>query len=79
MTKKQFNEFTNQYPNIAKILENPEILTKDMKLMEKVQLDSWQTTALLIMGHIWKCKGANVFHNPVNPEKLGNKVNARNS
>jgi lipopolysaccharide biosynthesis regulator YciM len=67
----EFKKFQEDYPQIADLLLNPEKLTKDVSLLEKVQLDNWQTTANLIMGNLWKFKGANIFHLPVNPQKLG--------
>lgn len=71
ISEADFKRFTTEYPQIAEILLNPEKLTSDQELMEKIQLDNWQTTALLIMTTIWKTKNANVFHSPVNPVKLG--------
>lgn len=71
LTLSKFKTFQENFPQIAELLLNPEKLTKDVALMEKVQLDNWQTTANLIMGNLWKFKGANIFHYPVNPEKLG--------
>lgn len=71
MTGKDFENFALKFPQIAKILKDPETLTKNKNLMEKAQLESWQSTAILIMGNLWKFKSANVFHAPVNPVKLG--------
>lgn len=71
ISETDFKNFKQLYPQIAEILLNPEKLTSDQELMEKIQLDNWQTTALHIMSALWKIKGANVFHSPVNPEKLG--------
>ena len=75
-----FKNFKLEHPQIAEILLNPEKLTSDQELMEKIQLDNWQTTALHIMSTLWKIKNANVFHAPVNPVKLGRfKTNTRYS
>lgn len=74
LCEADFNDFKNKFPQIAELLLDPEKLTKDVKLMEKVQLDSWQSTANVIMNTLWKFKGANIFHYPVNPEKLGIRI-----
>lgn len=71
MTVKDFENFSLKFPQIAKILMNPDILTQNVDLMQKVQLDSWRSTAILIMDNLWKFKASNVFHAPVNPVKLG--------
>jgi hypothetical protein len=71
MSVKDFENFSLKFPQIAKILKDPEILTKNKTLMEKAELESWQNTAILIMGNLWKFKASNVFHAPVNPVKLG--------
>lgn len=73
ISELDFKNFKLDFPQIAEILLNPEKLTSDQELMEKIQLDNWQTTALHIMSALWKIKGANVFHSPVNPVKLGIK------
>jgi hypothetical protein len=71
ISEEDFKLFTSEFPQIAEFLLKPEKLTSDQELMEKIQLDNWQTTALHIMATLWKIKGANVFHVPVNPQKLG--------
>lgn len=79
ISEGDFKQFKLDFPQIAEFLLNPEKLTSDQELMEKIQLDNWQTTALFIMNTLWKIKGANVFHSPVNPEKLGKRlINFRN-
>ena len=74
ITEADFKEFSDKFPRIAAILLNPERLTKDLELMEKMQIESWQTTAVHILTRLWKFKGSNVFQAPVNPEKLGNHI-----
>lgn len=71
ISEDDFKLFISEFPQIAEFLLKPEKLTSDQELMEKIQLDNWQTTALHIMATLWKIKGANVFHVPVNPDKLG--------
>ena len=71
ITETDFKEFSEKFPHIAEILLNPKRLTKDLELMEKMQIESWQTTAVHILNRLWKFKGSNVFQTPVNPEKLG--------
>ena len=77
ISEADFELFKKEFPLIAEFLLKPEKLTSDQELMEKIQLDNWQTTALHIMTTLWKIKGANVFHNPVDPVKLGRPLTSR--
>ena len=73
MNEKGFKEFTEKFPEIANLLKNPEKLLENDILKDKIKNENWQDVALLILSSLWKFKGANVFHQPVNPEKLGKK------
>ena len=74
ITEADFKEFSKKFPRIAEMLLTPEKLTKDLELMGKIQIESWQLTAMDILNMLWKFKGANVFQAPVNPEKLGKQL-----
>ena len=39
-------------------------------LMDKLKKDTWRTIALKIISNLWKAKGGNFFHEPVDPVKL---------
>lgn len=79
VNNSEFKSFSQQYPQIAQLLKNPDKLTNNHNLMETIQLDNWQNTALMILNALWKLKGANIFHQPVNPIKLGKQTNTRHS
>ncbi len=45
LTEKDFQDFKNQFPVLADILENPDRVYTDEKLISIVEKDPWQSTA----------------------------------
>jgi hypothetical protein len=70
LTIKEFQDFKAEFPQIGEILLNPDMLSKKLSDMTKDLLEDWRTTALLILNSLWKFKGAQIFHDPVDPVKL---------
>lgn len=65
-----FANFRQQYPNIAELLMNPDILDSNQEITDKMLQDNWQTVATQLLNTLWKSKCANIFHIPVDPIKL---------
>ncbi len=70
ISKTDFKEFQKKFPNIAKILLNPEKILNNEDILMKLKKDVWQSVGHKIMHALWKSKGAMVFHEEVDPEKL---------
>lgn len=66
----EYFEFEKKYPNICRVLKNPEMLQMHPDLMSFFKRDVWRTIALKIISNLWKAKGGNFFHEPVDPVKL---------
>lgn len=71
LTVKEFEEFSDKFPEIAELLLNPDNFKEQLNDMEKDEVGDWQNTAILILDSLWKYKGSNIFHSPVDPVRLG--------
>lgn len=71
ITEAEFEQFREQYPKLAQILLNPELLNTNTNLQALISQESWQAAASQLMSATWKIKNANIFHYPVDPVKLG--------
>ena len=69
------DRFEAQHPEIAKFWLDPNSLEKLIpasKIPDNAPLyESWDKAAKRLMSSLWKCNQAWIFHEPVDPEKLG--------
>ena len=70
LTTEEWEQFKKDYPVVAGYLENPDSIPRD-KIEEENQLEGWESVAGQILNNLWKFKGAQIFHRPVDPIKLG--------
>ena len=70
VSEADFGKFREQHPLVAELLLNPEKLDANHEVMDKLQRENWQTVATQLLNTLWKTKGANIFHAPVDPVKL---------
>ena len=60
---------------VADILENKTLLGKvpmpRLPDSNTPLYDGWDKTAKRLMNSLWRCSAAQIFHNPVDPDKLG--------
>lgn len=71
ISETEFEKFRAQYPKLAQILLNPELLHTNTNLQALVSQENWQAAASQLVSTAWKIKNANIFHYPVDPIKLG--------
>ena len=64
---EDFAKLKAQFPEVAKLLLNPEMVNQNDDIYEKLDQETWQEVANKIIKNLWKCKGANIFHEPVDP------------
>lgn len=70
VSENDFAKFKQDYPNIAELFLNPDRLNTNQDLRDKLERDNWQTVASQLLNTLWKSKGANIFHVPVDHVKL---------
>jgi hypothetical protein len=68
-TQKDFEMFKEEYPDIAKLLQNPLSISPEA-LDANNEPEEWHSVCTQIFNTIWKSKGANIFHKPVDTVKL---------
>lgn len=75
VTEQEFLEFKRQCPVVAELLENHALLSQVPlpKLVDSNTplYDSWDKAAKRLINSIWRCTSASIFHNPVDPDRLG--------
>ena len=75
VTDEEFLDFKRQCPEVAEILE-------DTSLLHQIPLpklpdsntplyDCWDKAAKRLINSLWRCSSAQIFHNPVDPDRLG--------
>jgi len=64
-------EFRQNFPQIARLLAQPEALSSSSSLAAKATQESWQSAASQLLSAAWKIKEAHLFHAPVDVKKLG--------
>jgi len=68
-TQKDFEMFKEEYPDIAKLLQNPLSIAPEA-LDQNNEAEEWHSVCTQIFNTVWKSKGANIFHKPVDTVKL---------
>ena len=68
-SQKDFEEFKELYPEIANFLSNPLSISPEA-LDQSNEPDEWFSVVTQIFNAVWKLKGANIFHKPVDTVKL---------
>jgi hypothetical protein len=70
LTTEEWEQFKRDHPIVAGYIENPDSIPRD-KLEDESQYEGWESVANQILNNLWKMKGAQIFHKPVDPIKLG--------
>lgn len=65
-----FIEFQKQYPEIAQLLMNPELIEKIPNLLDLIEKNNWKKNAMKIINNLWKIKSSSIFHQPVDVEQF---------
>ncbi|CAK73818.1 unnamed protein product (macronuclear) [Paramecium tetraurelia] len=71
ITSSEFSKFQQQYPQIANLIINADELIDDNVLNSMKDDDIWEKVAKKVLQILWKAKGAQLFHNPVDEKKYG--------
>ena len=71
LTEQDFEQWRVRNPKLAEVLLNPELLVSDAVVRSKVTQENWQSAGMQLLSALWKVKGANIFHAPVDTVKLG--------
>jgi len=75
VTESEFSYFKQNHPELADYLMDPSRIpvggATGGPASQKSDKNDWEKAANRILSHIWKVKGANIFHYPVDPVKLG--------
>jgi hypothetical protein len=71
ITDNEFEIFRRDFPQLAEVILNPDLLYSNPAIQAKVSQENWQSAAMQLMSAIWKIKNANIFHFPVDAVKLG--------
>lgn len=66
---QDFNEFKQKYPDIARILENPETQLTEEWIQKANEKDAWIKKAKAILSGAQKTKQSVIFHQPVDIKK----------
>jgi len=61
LTQQKFEEFKQQYPDIAGIMLNPENGMSQELLSRTKEKDNWRKLAKKIINNLWKIKGCYLF------------------
>ncbi len=65
-----FERFRQEFPQIAAMLKYPDSTIDENMINESKDKESWEKIARKILSHVWKMKGAYLFHTPVDVVKL---------
>lgn len=66
----ELEEFKRKYPQIARLLAQPELLTSSTTISTRAKQESWQSAAQQLLSAMWKVKDAAIFCQPVDWRKL---------
>lgn len=69
VSAEELRELYKLYPDLEKVLGNPDAIEQAQLDSLKVSKDSWQKQALKVLNICWKAKGGYFFHDPVDPVK----------
>ena len=68
--EQELEDFKRKYPQIARLLSQPELLTSSTTISTKAKQESWQSAAQQLLSAMWKVKDAAIFCQPVDWRKL---------
>ena len=74
MTAEELEEFINLCPVVAEMLFDPNVIQKvpPPKIDHSCPIyDTWDKAAKRLVNQIWRSNGAHIFHNPIDPDRLG--------
>ena len=75
ITQEELDELKKECPLVAQLLENPNMvdILKDPDVPEENTplYDHWEKVAKRLLASLWRINSAQIFHNPVDPDRLG--------
>ncbi|CAD8089289.1 unnamed protein product [Paramecium sonneborni] len=71
VSSSEFVKFQQQYPQIANLIINADELIDENVLNTMKDDELWEKVAKKVLQILWKAKGAQLFHNPVDEKKYG--------
>ena len=73
VTDEEFLDFQRQCPEVASILEDNSLLSQIPvpQVTDTALYDCWDKVAKRLINSLWRCGSAQIFHNPVDPDRLG--------
>ena len=75
LTEEELNQFEYAHPEISQYWLQPEALDElqvDEKWKENgIEFYSWDNAAQVLINNLWNIPNAWIFHEPVDPKKLG--------
>lgn len=75
LTEEELNQFEYAHPEISQYWLQPETLDElqvDEKWKENgIEFYSWDNAAQVLINNLWNIPNAWIFHEPVDPKKLG--------
>jgi hypothetical protein len=75
VNEQEYNEFKELCPLVAQILEDNTLLQKvplpALKDYNSPLYEYWDKAAKRLINSLWRCPSAQIFHNPVDPDRLG--------
>lgn len=69
LTTEEWEQFKKNYPTVAGYIENPDSIPRE-KLENEADLQGWESVAGEIMNNLWRMKGGQYFHKPVDAVRL---------
>jgi hypothetical protein len=71
LSESDFDDFKSRFPEVSKLLANPDLLVTDASLASRAAAENWQSVALQFLAIVCKIKDACIFLNPVDTVRLG--------
>ena len=72
LTPNEMEQFIEDYPEIASFWQEPDGLQSLwLPKEDSILYDSWDHVAKRIISHLWRMGSSKIFHEPVDPEKMG--------
>ena len=72
---EELDKLKRKCPLVAQLLENPSLVDQlnDPELAEENTplYDNWEKAAKRLLATLWRTNSAQIFHNPVDPDRLG--------
>jgi len=75
ITSEELDKLKSKCPLVAQLLNNPtqvdDISDPDLAEENTPLYDNWEKAAKRLLNTLWRTNSAQIFHNPVDPDRLG--------